>query len=58
LLDSLRAALEIRAIELKEKPEGLGRQFEDIPPMIRAPNITRGDSIDAEGHITYSKTAR
>jgi len=50
--------LEIRAIELKEKPEGLGRQFEDIPPMIRAPNITRGDSIDAEGHITYSKTAR
>lgn len=57
LLDSLRVALELRATELSKKPEGLGRQFEDIRPMFRAPNITRGDSIDVEGHLTYSKTA-
>jgi arylsulfatase A-like enzyme len=55
VLDSLRIALELRAIELEKKPEGLGRQFEDVRPMMRAPNITRGDSLDAQGQVMYSK---
>jgi len=56
LLDSLRTALELRAVELGKKPEGLGRQFEDIRPMFRAPNITKGDSVNVQGNITYSKS--
>jgi arylsulfatase A-like enzyme len=56
VLDSLRFALELRAIELEKKPEGLGRQLEDVRPMMRAPNIIRGDLVDAQGQLIYSKS--
>ena len=56
VLDSLRVALEVRAIELENIPEGLGRQFEDVRPMFRSPNITRGDLYDEGWQLNISKS--
>jgi arylsulfatase A-like enzyme len=56
VLDSLRVALELRAIELENIPEGLGRQFEDVRPMFRSPNITRGDLYDEGWQLNISKS--
>ena len=54
LFDSLRLALELRIAELEMKPKGLGRQFENVPPMRKAPNITPGDLYDESGKLEYS----
>lgn len=56
VLDSLRVALEFRVNELENIPEGLGRQFENVRPMFRSPNITRGDLYDEEWTLKNSKS--
>jgi arylsulfatase A-like enzyme len=58
VLDSLRAALELRAIELENIPQGLGRQFDNVRPMFRSPNITRGDLYDEEWTLKTLKSTQ
>ena len=37
------------------RPEGVGRQRENVKNLDRAPNITYGDKYDIEGNITFMK---
>ena len=55
VMDSLKLIIEQRISEASIKPEGLGRQFENIKPMFKAKNITFGDIHDSNGKRTYLK---
>jgi hypothetical protein len=47
--------LESRVAEAQQKPQGLGRQFANAQPALKAPNITPGDQFDEQGRQTYFK---
>ena len=53
VMDSLKLVIEQRITEASIKPEGLGRQFENVKPMFKAKNITFGDIHDINGDIMY-----
>ena len=55
VMDSLKLVIENRIAEASIKPEGVGRQFENVKPMYKAKNITFGDIHDINGEILYFK---
>ena len=55
VMDSLKLVIEQRITEASIKPEGLGRQFENVKPMFKAKNITFGDIHDINGEISNFK---
>tara|TARA_Y100000589_G_scaffold167402_1_gene159311 strand:- start:14 stop:1564 length:1551 start_codon:yes stop_codon:yes gene_type:complete len=55
VMDSLKLVIDKRIAEASIKPEGLGRQFENVKPMYKAKNITFGDIHDTNGEILYLK---
>ena len=55
VMDSLKLIIELRIAEACIKPEGLGRQFENVKPMFKAKNITFGDIHDINGEILNFK---
>ena len=54
-IDSLKLEIEERIAEASIKPEGLGRQYENIKPMYKAKNITFGDIHDTNNKILHLK---
>ena len=54
-MDSLKLTLNQRISESMQKPDGLGRQFNNISPVPKAKNITLGDLHDIEDKIYILK---
>jgi hypothetical protein len=54
-MDSLKLTLNQRISESKLKPDGLGRQFNNVSPVPKAKNITLGDHHNIEGKIYMLK---
>ena len=55
VMDSLKIILNQRIRESMIKPDGLGRQFNNVEPLHKAKNITLGDLHDIEGKIYMLK---
>jgi len=55
VMDSLKLVIDERITAASNKPDGLGRQFENAKPMYKAKNITFGDIHDTNGEIIYYK---
>ena len=55
VFDSLKAQLEIRIINSKLTPSGIGRQRKNVKALDKAPNITYGDIHDKNGKRTLIK---
>ena len=55
VFDSLKTQLEIRIINSKITPPGIGRQRKNIKALDKAPNITYGDIHDKNGVRTFMK---
>ena len=55
IFDSLKTVLKDRIANAKLKPNGLGRQYENINELQKAPNITYGDLYDSQGKRIYLK---
>lgn len=55
VMDSLKLTLNQRISESMLKPDGLGRQFNNISPVPKAKNITLGDLHDIEDKIYILK---
>ena len=54
LLDSLKKEIDLRIVDAKLKPKGIGRQFEQ-QSYRKAPNLTQGDLYDKNGKRIYFK---
>ena len=57
VFDSLKIVLQKRVADAQLKPSDLGRQFEKVNELQKAPNITYRDLHDAKGKRTYFKPA-
>ena len=57
VFDSLKIVLQKRVADAQLKPSDLGRQFEKVNELQKAPNLTYGDLYDAKGKRTYFKPA-
>ena len=55
ILDSLKTILSQRIINAEIKPNGLGKQIQNVQPMARQKSITPGDIYDKNGKRTYLK---
>ena len=55
ILDSLKKAIDLRIIDAKKKPKGIGRQFDGIKRTNKAPNITYGDFHRNDGKRSFLK---
>ena len=55
VMDSLKLVIDERITSASNKPNGLGRQFENAKPMYKAKNITFGDIHDTNGDIIFYK---
>ena len=55
ILDSLIQTINRRIIQADMKPEGLGRQIENVKPIPRIINVTYGDIHNENGKRTYLK---
>ncbi|RCL71503.1 MAG: DUF4976 domain-containing protein [Flavobacteriales bacterium] len=55
IFDSLKTVLKDRIANAQLKPNGLGRQYENINELQKAPNITYGDLHDSQGKRIYLK---
>ena len=55
ILDSLIQTINRRIIEADMKPEGIGRQIENVKPTPRITNVTYGDIHNENGKRTYLK---
>lgn len=55
IFDSLKTVLKDRIANAQLKPNGLGRQYENINELQKAPNITYGDLYDSQGKRIYLK---
>jgi len=55
VFDSLKKELKMRIYNSTLRPEGIGRQRENVKNLDRAPNITYGDKYDIEGNVTFMK---
>ncbi len=55
VVDSLKFVLQKRVADARLKPNGLGRQFEKVNELQKAPNLTYGDLHDSKGKRTYFK---
>ena len=53
--DSLIKTINRRIIQADMKPEGIGRQIENVKPTPRITNVTYGDIHNEKGKRTYSK---
>ena len=53
--DSLIQSINLRIIKADLKPEGLGRQIENVNPTPRITNVTYGDIYNEDGKRTYFK---
>ena len=53
--DSLIITINQRIIEADMKPEGIGRQIENVKPTPRITNVTYGDIHNESGKRTYLK---
>ena len=54
IIDSLKKELDLRISGSRQKPNGIGRQFEQMSYR-KAPNITPGDKYDKNGKRIYFK---
>ena len=54
-MDSLKLVIDERITAASNKPNGLGRQFENVKPMYKAKNITFGDIHDTNGEVIFYK---
>jgi hypothetical protein len=54
LLDSLKIEINLRIADAKQKPKGIGRQFEQ-KSYRKAPNLTQGDIYNKNGKRIYFK---
>ena len=55
IFDSLKIVLQNRVADARLKPNDLGRQFEKVNELQKAPNLTYGDLHDSKGKRTYLK---
>ena len=55
IFDSLKIVLQNRVADARLKPNDLGRQFEKVNELQKAPNLTYGDLHDSKGKRTYFK---
>ena len=55
VLDSLKATIKQRILDAEIKPDGLGKQIENLKPMLRQKSITPGDIYDEYGKRTFFK---
>ena len=55
IFDSLKTQLDMRIINSKLTPPGIGRQRKNIKALDKAPNITYGDIHDKNGVRTFMK---
>ena len=55
VVDSLKIVLQKRVADARLKPNSLGRQFEKVNELQKAPNLTYGDLHDSKGKRTYFK---
>jgi arylsulfatase A-like enzyme len=53
--DSLIQTINLRIIDADTKPNGLGRQIENVKPIAKIVNLTYGDIHDENGKRTYLK---
>ena len=56
LLDSLKTEIDLRIVDAKLKPKGIGRQFKQ-KSYRKAPNLTQGDLYNKNGKRIYFKPA-
>ena len=55
ICDSLIQTINLRIAQADMKPEGLGRQIENVKPMPRITNVTYGDIYNENGNRTFLK---
>ena len=55
ICDSLIQTINLRIAQADIKPEGLGRQIENVKPMPRITNVTYGDIYNENGNRTFLK---
>ena len=55
VFDSLKLVINTRILQAREKPLGIGRQFEGVTPIHTPRVVTYGDIHDLDGNITYYK---
>ena len=55
ICDSLIQTINLRIAQADMKPEGLGRQIENVKPIPRITNVTYGDIYNENGNRTFLK---
>ena len=55
ICDSLIKTINLRIAQADMKPEGLGRQIENVKPIPRITNVTYGDIYNENGNRTFLK---
>ena len=56
ICDSLIQTINLRIAQADMKPEGLGRQIENVKPIPRITNVTYGDIYNENGNRTFLKS--